>query len=103
MAKIEVAPDLIEIFEHAADALHVETYPENKIEDFKNGDVVQCSLLKGVWIVDQIGIQTKRIILRHLTDNDLETLSTVPVKPKYLKKLDKDSKAFKTLFSRNEP
>ncbi len=101
MARVEVAPDLIQVFEMAADAVKLQTY-EHTIDDFKNGDVVSCSLLEGIYVVDSIGIHTKRIVLRNIQDENKETINTFPVKPKYLKILDKNSKAIKVLFSKVE-
>lgn len=99
MARVEVAPDLIQIFEHAADALKIETYP-SKIVDFKNGDVVHCSLLNGIYEVDCIELDHNRVLIKDIKTT--EDINIFPIKPKYLKLLDKNSKAFKVLFSRYE-
>ena len=95
MAKIEVAPDLIEIFEHVADKLKLPTYPNNTVDDFKRDDIVQCTLLHGLYRVEDI---SSRVWIVSLNDSNCDNI--LQMKPKYLKKLDKNSKAFKTLFTR---
>lgn len=95
MARVEVAPDLIEIFEHAADALKLPTYPDNTVNDFKRNDIVQCSLLHGIYRVEDI---STRVWIVSITDTECSNI--LQIKPKYLKKLDKDSKAYKVLFNK---
>lgn len=95
MSKSEVAPnfDMVKVLESIGDKLNYKTY-ENNIRDFKKGDIVTCSLLKGIYKVYDVNVDSERISLIHVVDN-----THIPIKCKYVKKLD-NSMASKVLFNK---
>ena len=96
MSKNEVAPnfDMIKVLESVGDRLKVKTYINN-IRDFSKGDLVVCSLLKGVYKVEDINVDSERILLIHVIDQ-----SHIPIKCKYVRKLENSTIASKALFEK---
>lgn len=91
MAKIDEAALAMAVAEHYAPACKIEQYP-SKVSDFKNQDIVHCSLLTGIYKV--MNIDSKKVYITHI--NNFGEL--LPVSPKFLKKLPLSNKAIKVLF-----
>lgn len=92
MVKTEVAPEIVEIFESAANYLKLKTY-NNKISDFKKGDIVRSNLLKGVFVIESVG--EFRVKVTEFANSE----SVIPMLPIHLEKLTNE-KVIKTLYGR---
>ncbi len=94
MAKREVAnSEIINILEHIADIMKLERHEENKVIDFKPGDVVKCPILQGLYRVEVIG--ANKILVSPLKGDKI----CYPIDPKYLKKVDINEKTVDILYN----
>jgi len=88
-----VPPAYIAILEDIADKLKLERYDENKLVDFKPGDVVKSSILQGLHRVEVLGANA--ILVSSLKGDKI----CYPVHPKYLKKVDINEKTVDILYN----
>lgn len=83
MSKLQVVPQgYIDLLENIADIMKLERFEQNKLVDFKPGDVVKSSILQGLYRVEVLGANS--ILVSSLKGDKI----CYPVHPKYLKKVD---------------
>lgn len=81
--KLEIVDkDTVNILEHVADVMKIETYPQNTLVDFKTKDIVKCSILLGLY---KVCFVSKTHVLISRIDGKS---SLYPIHPKYLKKVE---------------
>lgn len=91
-SKQVVREDYIKILEDVADYFKLETYSNNKLEDFKPGDVVKSSILKGLYRVHLV--TSKAVLVISLQEEPY----LYPIRPKYLKKVKANQKVIDILY-----
>lgn len=83
MNKRQVVPQsYIDVLENIADIMKLERHDENKLVDFKPGNVVKSSILQGLHRVEMI--EADVVLVSSLKGDKI----CYPVHPKYLKKVD---------------
>jgi hypothetical protein len=94
MDKRQVVPQsYIDVLENIADIMKLERHEENKLVDFKPGDVVKSSILQGLHRVEVLGANA--ILVSSLKGDKI----CYPVHPKYLKKVDINEKTVDILYN----
>jgi len=94
MVKREVVnTEYISILEHIADVMKLETNKENKLVDFKPGDIVKSSILQGLYKVEIIG--PSAILVSSIREDG----PCYPIHPKYLKKVETNKNTVDILYN----
>ena len=94
MDKRQVVPQsYIDVLENIADIMKLERHEENKLVDFKPGDVVKSSILQGLHRVEIL--RANAILVSSLKGDKI----CYPVHPKYLKKVDINEKTVDILYN----
>lgn len=94
MDKTQVVPQsYIDVLENIADIMKLECYDENKVVDFKPGDVVKCTILQGLYRVERLSVYA--VIISSIKGDKI----CYPIDPKYLKKVDINEKTVDILYN----